>query len=905
MTQQFVLALDAGNGSGRSALIDLDTGAITHAQRHWNHAIAPGTDGLGRDLDLDQIWSKLCAATREVLTQTSAAPDQIVAIACTSMRHGLVVLDSDGHALYAGPTSDARAIMSGFGIVEGLGEQLHASSGRWPMPTFPAVRLKHLASEDPDAFARAHVAFSISDWLAFKLSGERATDPTQAIESLLLNLDTRTWSEDACKTLHIPMDLLPPVRQPGEPLGALTTAAAENLGLKPGICIAVGGADTACGLLGMGITAPGEAGIVAGTTTPVQVVVDGAPLDPKVWTGPYLSNPWNVVESNAGAMGTPIEFTGELLFANTPNPAARLLAEAAASTPGANGTLASCGAQIMNAAQMKMPQISFTFSHLGDETPAETRHHLARAVAEAAAYAVRGNLEQAEEIAGKPAHTVTIGGGLSRSTFFVDLVASVLGRHVARGRVAETTVLGAGLCAAVAAGRFPDLATAAKTLASPSEIRDPDPSDAPAYTELYAEWHSFHEARSAADEIAAGAQIRARMSQAGGEIAGNAASIKPRILVTADLDEQTLATLRALGEVTYRSYRDPATRKSGAALALKGDELVEALKGFEVFITEIDIVDVDALLALPDLRVVATCRGNPVNVDIPACSALGIPVINAPGRNAQAVADLTLAYMLMLARRMPLAQSVLRRPGVKPGDYMSIGRETFAQMRGNELWHQTVGLIGLGAVGREVVKRLNACDAHVLVYDPYVPAEVIVRAGAEPVSLDDLLARSDFVSLHAAVSDESQGLLGQAEIEKTKPGVFLINSARAALWDEAAVVAALESGHVAGAAIDTFSIEPPGADHPLLQFDQVIVTPHIGGNTAEVSIHQGEIISNALAAVLASQTDRAIVNDAMMDTFSWAWPRPKLDAAMIEVLRSGPGPATTDLDRDKNTEKKS
>ena len=245
-------------------------------------------------------------------------------------------------------------------------------------------------------------------------------------------------------------------------------------------------------------------------------------------------------------------------------------------------------------------------------------------------------------------------------------------------------------------------------------------------------------ARQQADELAESAAVGAIMAKAA-ENGGRRIQdqrLPAQHLGNRAMDEEGLAALRQLGEVRYESFREHLR-------LLTGEDLVEALAGVQVFITEVDAVDAEVLSKAPDLRVVASCRGNAVNVDIDACTAHGILVLTTPGRNADSVADLTVAFMLMLARKLPQATQFLY-PARR--EVMSVawgGRG----LKGNELWHKTIGIVGLGAVGQRVAKRLQPFGARVIANDPFLSPEKAVILDLESVSLEQLLAESDFVTL--------------------------------------------------------------------------------------------------------------------------------------------------------------
>jgi autoinducer 2 (AI-2) kinase len=880
--RRFLMGLDLGGSGARCLLADVDGGPPIVTARGWAEF-----GGGGADFDLEDAFARVAEASRAALAQAGAGAE-VLGIAATAVRFGTVLLGEGERALFAATNRDSRAALAAFALAHEAGDALQARTGHWPLPVGAAARVRWLAEQGRLAGARA--LLSLDGWVAFRLCGALASDRSQAGVSGLWDVAAERWAEDVLARVGAPASLLPPVRPAGARLGALDPRAAEALGLAPGLPVALAGGDTQCALLGMGVVAPGRAGAVCGTTLPIQLVVAAPQGDPKgaLWLEPHVVPGAFVLEANAGPAGEALDWLGRLLFPEARSGAARLLAEAAAEPPGAGGMLSAFGAQLFDARALAFPVGDLALSHLLG--PAEgARARVARAAAEGVAHALRANLEALRAAAGRGGAPLRVGGGMARSRAWAQLLADVLGEPVERSAAAECTALGAALCAGVAAGVYGDLAAAAKTLPAPERV-EPLAEDAARYAELHPRWREWRETRRAGDPLAQGHALRALAAGSSGRAAA-ASARRPRILASAELDAGALASLRALGEVEYASYRQ-------VGRLLVGEKLVEALGGFEVFVTEIDLVDARSLLALPGLRVVAACRGDAVNVDAEAAAALGVPVLHAPGRNADAVADLTVAFLLALARKLPDAFAYLRAPDLKAGDLGAMGR-AFATLRGRELWRKTVGLIGLGAVGRKVAERLLPFGVELLAYDPGLPPERVLSAGAEPVTLDELLARSDFVSLHAAVTDASRGLLGAERLARMKPGACLVNTARAALVDEAALADALVSGRLAGAALDVFGVEPPGADHPLLAAPNLIATPHVGGNTLEIGAHQGRIVADDLARLLRGEPPRHVVRREALAGFSWSAPRRTPDAATREWLLARLAPSLTDLQRDK------
>jgi len=887
--EQLLVALDLGGGGGRCLALDVPSGRSAVAFRRWEVQRRPDLP-TASEIDPAQVWTRLGACVREALERLDADPRRVVGVAASSMRHASALLDADGRELLITTNQDARGLADAVRLAGELGAELHRRTGHWPNPVQPAGRLRWLAREDPGRWKRAAVHLSLSDWLAYRLCGELASEPSQAAETLLLDLADRDWAWDLIDRLELPRSLFPPIRDAGSRLGALRPGAAADLGLPEGTPVAVGGGDTQSGLLGAAVLEAGALGIIAGTTAPVQLVVASPVLDPeaRLWSSPHLVPGRWILESNGGGVGMTLEWVAGLLYPEAAHPILALFDEAERSVPGASGMVSTLGAEVMDARRFGLPIGSLTLSPLSAADDPERRRHLARSVAEGLAYGLRANIEQVEACGQLRAPEPRMAGGLSRNPFFGQLLSDVLGRPVAVSAMPEATLLGAAICAGVGAGLFESLAEGAAKLARSARTHRPGAAAA-AHAELYPGWSDLRRAQREAEAAATGLAVRGMLAQPPAAPGPTAAGFRPRMLVTAELDAAGLSALGEIGDVEHASFKQ-------AMRLLTGPSLVEALQGVHVFITEVDVVDAASLTQADDLRVIGVCRGDAVNVDLEACTALGIPVLNTPGRNADAVADLAVAFLLMLARRLPAATAFLREPGGEGGDMGRMGR-AFASLQGRELWGKTVGLIGMGAVGRKVIERLRPFGARCLVCDPYVADDAIRLAGAEPASLAALLSASDFVSLHAAVHEETSGLIGAAELRQMRAGACLVNTARAALVDQDALVEALASGALGGAALDVFAVEPPASDDPLLALPNVIATPHVGGNTAEVAVHQARMLAADLRQLRAGERPQHLLNPEVLRDFDWSRRRPAPSAELRAELGRRAAPAVTDLQK--------
>lgn len=265
-------------------------------------------------------------------------------------------------------------------------------------------------------------------------------------------------------------------------------------------------------------------------------------------------------------------------------------------------------------------------------------------------------------------------------------------------------------------------------------------------------------------------------------------------------------------------------------------------------------VTAEVLDSAPRLKLLCCARGGPINVDVKAASARKIPVVNTPGKNADAVADQAIAFMVMLARGFPEAQRFLLGGG-------RLGESAYegARFLGHELGGHTLGLVGYGNVGRRVARRAIAFGMTVVAYDPFLHAEDLAGVRLMP-SLPALLEVADFVSLHVRASGDTENLFGRSEFAALRPGSYFINTARETLVDEAALDSALASGKLAGAALDVVRPNSANGPHPLLRFPNVVITPHIGGATHETLLRGVTMIAAEIERFAAGEPLLSVVN---------------------------------------------
>ena len=309
-----------------------------------------------------------------------------------------------------------------------------------------------------------------------------------------------------------------------------------------------------------------------------------------------------------------------------------------------------------------------------------------------------------------------------------------------------------------------------------------------------------------------------------------------RILITDPIAPEGVELLKSQADVDVKR-------------GLKPDELIAILKDYDALIVRSETqVTPGVIQAGERLQVIGRAGVGVDNIDLDAATSRGVAVVNAPTGNTIAAAEHTMALILALARNLPQAHQSMKQGEWKRSAFMGI-----------EIRNRTLGIIGLGRVGSEVARRAQSFAMHLVVYDPFVAPDSARVLGVELVTLDGLLAQSDFVTIHTPLTDSTRHVIGGAELAKIKPGSHIINAARGELIDEDALLRALDDGRLAGAALDVFAQEPPSGS-PLVNHPKVVVTPHLGGSTEEAQREIAIEVAEQVMAVLRGEPARNTVN---------------------------------------------
>lgn len=487
-----VAAIDAGTTGVRCMIVDAKGKSPGISRTSWDYITPPDLQ-IAKEFKPPEFWKLVCSVVNGAIKNSGIKASDIEAVATTSQRHGIVLLDSKGTELHGCPNIDARGAMTQYLIDESLGETYHEITGCWPPMMFAPSRLGWFEEEKPELYGRIAHLLPICDWISFRLSGMYVTDTSSASATGFLDVRTNKWSEEVTSALDINLSILPEIRQVGEVIGEVTPEAEKECGLPKGLPVVQAGADTHCALLASQ-SQVGEITVIAGSTTPVMMIIDShlCVPDQKIWTGTHMmENQW-VLESNATLTGAVLEWAVRFLCERSENPTKckRKIFDNLDNLldgipPGSDETFVTLGPSVMDCqhiTDVKQALMIFPQPALPQVIPLDSRRMI-HAVLENVAYAIRGNVEQLEQ------HNQVVGvktiGGMSQSNTWLQLLANVLNKPITTPIQSEGSLMGAAICAAIGAGYYSSIDAAAGRMVRWKPTFQPDKR-----TEQYARYYS-------------------------------------------------------------------------------------------------------------------------------------------------------------------------------------------------------------------------------------------------------------------------------------------------------------------------------------------------------------------------------------------------------------------------------
>ncbi len=495
MSEQYLLAIDAGTGSCRAVLFEPSGKQVAIAQREWSHLSQPEYPG-SQVFDTRTNWELICSCIQQVLATSGLTADSILGVSSTSMREGIVLYDKAGREIWACPNVDSRAVEEAAELVERkLAEKIYFTGGDWVAITTPP-RLLWLQRHEPEVFEQIAHLNMLSDWILFKLCGEYVTDPSVGSSSGMFDLARRTWSDEIVQMCGLSTAVLPPVYEPGTLLGRVHRQAAIDTGLKEGTPVVVGGADTQLSLVGIGQVEPGEFTVVGGTFWQNTVGVDKPLIDPESRLRTLchaLPGQW-MLEGIGFYCGLTMRWFRDAFCQLELEQAQRLkqdpytLMEQAALQvpPGSNGVIG-IFSNLMNAKRWIHASPSFLQFDVGNPA-ASGKKECIRAIEESAAYVSYGHMKVIESLTDCTFNEIVFTSGASKGTLWPQIMADVLNCRVKVPVVKESTSLGAALYAGLGIGLYDDLGSAAQRVVSFEKTYEPNQEANKIYQELYDQW---------------------------------------------------------------------------------------------------------------------------------------------------------------------------------------------------------------------------------------------------------------------------------------------------------------------------------------------------------------------------------------------------------------------------------
>lgn len=485
---RFIVVVDAGSTRIRCFVFDGEGRVVVRRSAPWSYLDSGTISPYARKLDSDAVWRSTTSLIAGCIGDGHVEASRVAAITVTSQRQGSVFFDEDMRVLYAGPNIDLRAVFEGAAIDDEMGERVFRTTGRLPSFLFAPAKLRWFMQHEPAVADRIDRVATLADWLRWELSGELVSEATLAAEAGLFDVREGRWCAPLLDELGIRPGGGVPVQRAGSVAGGVSPAAAGTTGIPEGVPVVVSPADTQCGLLGLGVGRPGQVGVVAGWSIPLLMLTSEPIFDDarRTWTGCYVEDGLWSLESTCGDAGNAYGWLADTMWAGEARPLDRMDGATREVPAGSEGVLALLGPPRMDMSKIGLRPGGFvfpvpmTFGGIG-------REHLARAALESMAFSVRANLEQLESVSGMPASSVALGGGMTASSTWVEMLPDVLGRPVQVASEPDVTAAGARFTAEAALQGVDSLVGYAESEAASRTI-EPRSVESAEYDYHYKRW---------------------------------------------------------------------------------------------------------------------------------------------------------------------------------------------------------------------------------------------------------------------------------------------------------------------------------------------------------------------------------------------------------------------------------
>ncbi|MCY4527450.1 MAG: FGGY-family carbohydrate kinase [Chloroflexi bacterium] len=493
MSDRHIVVVDAGTTRIRCLVFDSKGEVVVQRSCAWSYVERDELSPYTRELDADGVWRSTARLIAECVGDGKVDAHRIAAVTVTSQRQGVVFLDGDGGVLYAGPNMDLRAVFEGAAIDEAMGGRVFEVTGRLPSFLFTAAKLRWFKQHRRDFYDRIERVVTLADWLRCKLSGELVSERTLATEAGLLDIRRGVWCTELFEELGVRATENVPIERASTAVGGVRGEVADVIGVPEGVPVVVSGADTQCGLLGLGVSRAGQVGSVAGWSIPLLMLTDRPVFDQerRIWTGCHVGQGLWSLESTCGDAGNSYRWVADTMWVGESRPFESMDAAARDVPAGSEGVMSYFGASRMDMSKIGMRAggfifpIPMTYSGLG-------RDHATRAALESIAYAVRANLEQLESVRGAPASRIVVGGGMIATTEWVEMLPNVLGRPIEVAAVPNVTAAGAYFTATAALDGHSSLLELVEASAA-TKTMEPSPIDSAEYDDYYQRWVAMGE----------------------------------------------------------------------------------------------------------------------------------------------------------------------------------------------------------------------------------------------------------------------------------------------------------------------------------------------------------------------------------------------------------------------------